>query len=463
MPTVTVPKFNSKTGEGTLSFFARQFGTTVEELAKVNKIENPDLIQEGSSLIVPDSGIQRTTSSFRTQTEESLAKFDERQAAIDITIKGEDEEKLGEEDRLREQKIIDDKAKADGTFDDPFEGLDDDERLIQEEALNQIKTITDSLNSIQRFANDAFRQLISATKQIYAARIQKMKDANLRLIATKGVANIRQGRARFAPELAEDILTDEEISGHERISEIEGTMLREIALASQAKANNDMVRFNAAFDRIEAVTKRMEAQIQQNYDNAVAQDKAIRDKAREARLQAKADFDLSTDRAKTAAPALAKRLAQFDSVDDQVAFLEAYSEQTGVEMDILLGSIETATVEGEKAKLNIRNIESQIINRQRTATTAEKREERLQEEDDDEDEEFTDETKNVIRGITVLADLSGEKREKAKAELRDLGFYEENPPEWFIEMKNAEASATILPEDIKKAWEEYRQGIIEEL
>lgn len=50
---ITVPKFNSQTGEGSLSYYANKFGTTVDALAQYNNIKNPNLIQVGSTLKIP--------------------------------------------------------------------------------------------------------------------------------------------------------------------------------------------------------------------------------------------------------------------------------------------------------------------------------------------------------------------------------------------------------------------------
>ena len=125
-------------------------------------------------------------------------------------------------------------------------------------------------------------------------------------------------------------------------------------------------------------------------------------------------------------------------------------------MDILMGSVSTAAQTAEYKDLQISNIENQIYNRNRS----ENRQQAKAAKEDDEEDEVGDSTRNVIQGVTTIDDLSSAEKEKVKTDLRELGFYEEEAPEWYIEMENANAGQTVVPEVIKESWEEYRQGII---
>lgn len=459
MAKITIDKYDSKTGAGTLSYYARQYGTTVDALAKSNNITDPNLIQAGGSLVVPDSGVQKSTTSFRQQSEQNMSKYDE------FTTKHLTAAEQAKLDQAAKDQIERDNA-ANTSKDevvDPFEGLDDKKKQLQDEAESQVADITRKYDSIQRFVDTAHANIISATKQIYAARLEKMRDSNKRLLATKDVANMRQGRSRYVPELAGGILNDEELNGLDRLGEVEGELMKAIAEADKAKAEGDMERFNASFDNINTIMDRSEKQIKANYDNAVAQDKAIRDREKADRDAAKMNFEMSLDRAKTAAPAIADQLETYGSEAEQMAFLEAYSKKTGIDLDIIMGEVVTAAQDKDYKNLQIENLQNQITNRDSTNARGWASERRLQAEADrkaGEEDEVSDTTKNVISGASLLDELTGEAREKTKADLRDLGYYNDTPPAWFIEMSNDESGATVEPSTLKQKWEEHRQSII---
>ncbi len=56
-----------------LTKIAKEFGTTVEELVKLNNIANPNLIIAGADLVVPSAGAKPTAEALAAQ-EEAIAK-----------------------------------------------------------------------------------------------------------------------------------------------------------------------------------------------------------------------------------------------------------------------------------------------------------------------------------------------------------------------------------------------------
>ena len=53
-------------------------------------------------------------------------------------------------------------------------------------------------------------------------------------------------------------------------------------------------------------------------------------------------------------------------------------------------------------------------------------------------------------------------RQETKLELNSLGFYDEDPPDWFRERMEQAMLQSIVPETLREMWEEYRNPIISE-
>lgn len=131
MPVINIDKYDSKTGKGTLSYYARQSGTSVSELARRNNISNPDLIQEGAPLILPESGPLQSTKAYRGQTQKNMSKFDQDLARIKSEALSLKEKIDANAAKETEDKL--NKTKVGVEEEDPYEGLDDKTRTLTQE------------------------------------------------------------------------------------------------------------------------------------------------------------------------------------------------------------------------------------------------------------------------------------------------------------------------------------------
>jgi LysM repeat protein len=469
---VKIDPYNSQTGAGTLSGYASQYGVSVDQLLQANQgnpsVKSADLISAGGHLIIPDArSVQQTDTQYRATTNENLNTLNTKVATIananqgqtgsggvdaNGNIIGANGQVVGKADP-KDMPGYKPPTKEDleaSKMDDPY-GVKGEIKRMKEEAQVKINDINSTLDSIATMSNQANANLISSIKTIYGSRIAKMEDANKRLYATKETVGMRQGRARYAPKLQAGILTDEEISGHERIAALEGAMLQAIAGAQQAQADGDMKIFNSRMDEINKIEKELTDKIMNQHKMAVDYENNLRAKEREERLVQKEDFDKMLDLSARSAPAVYSALAGFKSEAEQKAFLEQYSKKTGIDIDVLMGDIEKYSSTSEKEALNMENIRSQIDRRNQ-----------LNEEDDADSEYRSVSTENILSGASSLSDLSGSEKEKVKADMRELGFYSTNPPQWFIEMLQDQKRQTVSPTVVRTEWEKYRQGFIGE-
>jgi hypothetical protein len=403
-----------------------------------------------------------SSSNLRREAEDGMSRYDQMQQDWQ-----QNEQTDNQTTTTAEEKK--DTTTAD-TADELYTEADTKNAALLEQTQSDLTDVENTYNRIQKFADRAHRNLISATRQIYGARLKKMEDSMDRLVKTRQVGNVRQGRDRYAPELASGIMTDQELTGNERLSEIEGQMLSAIATADQAKANRDLEGFNAQLKNVESIMDRMNSQIKENYEIAKERDKAIRDQEREARMQEKQDFDTMLDKSKRAAPALAEKLDGL-SPEQQAAVVEEYAKLSGVDMDVLLGDIAGAAQDRDYKNLQVENLENQIYNRNRDTNIAAQREARLQREADnkktEEESKISDFSLNVINEISTIADIEKALEDKpselaaVKRELNDYGIFDQSPPDWFIEKETDGKGMSVMPTEVQRRWDEWRGKYVE--
>ena len=400
--------------------------------------------------------ILTSSSNLRREAEDGMGRYDQMQ---------QDWQKNEQTDTETAKTTTEEKGDKDF-----YDTADDENVVLKKQAADDVAEAEETYLRIQKYADRAHRNLISATKQIYSARLKKMEDSMDRLVKTRQVGNIRQGRDRYAPELATGILTDQELTGHERLSDIEGQMLSAIAEADKAKAKGDLEAFNGMLKNVEGIMDRMNTQIKENYNIAKERDKALRDQEKEARVQQQQEFDNMLDKSKRAAPALADKLDGL-SPEQQVAVVEEYSKLAGVDMDVLLGDIATAAQDRDYKNLQVENLQNQIYNRNRDTNIAAQREARLQREENNtetKEEKFTDYTENIVEEAQTLNDVPEKDRAKVISEMRRLGYYSDEPPSWFIGTFEEKYKGLIeakggglRPDVIRKKWNEMRLKAIE--
>ena len=463
MSTITIPKFNSKTGEGTLSYYARQNNTSVKNLTTLNKdnsravpdSSNPNLIREGGELIVPDRvGATQSTASYRSQNEERAAKLEEIKAsALEIQDKINTQRESEKSDKTKTTTPTDT-----GAY-DPFGKLELKANEARDTYESDRAQMEGDYDRLQMVANKEHRALIDSIKSTFSARIGLMEDTNSRVLAAKNVNNIRSGTSRYLPEMAAGLMTEEEQTGHLRVADLEAQMTQLISAAATAKAEGDTKLFNAVYDQIDTAYDNMQSTLDSNFDMAVSRNKEIRANNQELRQQEVANEKSMLERSERSAPALASKIADLPE-SQQIDVIEAYAEQSGIPLEVLMGDIAIAAQKSEYKGLQVQNLENQITNRNRTTNIAQSRETRLSQEKKDEESGLTDDTSNIISGVSTITDVADKDLAKVKAELREAGFYEENPPGWFIDMKNDEAGQTVVPAKVKEDWSEYRISVV---
>jgi hypothetical protein len=229
-------------------------------------------------------------------------------------------------------------------------------------AQKQIDHANTTLDGIQSTADSATQALISSIKQIYGARITQMEDSNSRVLAGKTQAGIVNGTARYATDVQNGVLTDEEQQGIMRVGQLQGEMLQEIAKAQQAQNEENLTVFNDRMDKVNAIQTDLNKQVADIHQQALDAQSANMKAQLDAASLEKTQLENTQTKADSLAPALADSLAGVEP-DQQSAWLKAYAEGMGIPVGTLIGSLDKYQQGQKKAALDLRNIESQITSR----------------------------------------------------------------------------------------------------
>ena len=342
---------------------------------KVLSLDGNQEIKDTDGSELTDNEVRSRITNYQQSTTEQRAKTDKRVADY---YKRTGQTQWGDTDTQQQQQQVEEPAyknKSETTTTDTGSVNDTNEQLDQfsvqgqiqalerEEAI-KIEHLEGSLQRLSDQSDGAYGDIVNAIRSQYASRIQQMEASNEKLRNTKETIGIRQGRQRYAPVMQAGILSDEEISGAERVAKLESDLFFAMASAAQAKAADDMKAFNNAYDKIEQIKKNTGTEIANLYKAAVNQQEAFNKKQKEEREQEQQDFDNMLDLSERSAPGAVESFSQFTSAEQQAEFVSKLSEQLGIDNPlVLLGDISNAMTDANKAAVDLRNVESLINTR----------------------------------------------------------------------------------------------------
>lgn len=395
---ITIPAFNSATGDGTLSGIASKAGVTVQQILDANKgntsaipdPSNPNKIIAGAKLTVPTPSVIQTTDAQRAQTQTRSTNLNTMLTASNTptdringisqnpnvpnsdgtaygTKPGQGGTGGGSTGATGDQNNNNgnqnngsgdstDPTSKNGTTGDPFADIKSRISDIQATGLSQITEIKSTLEGIKNTADAGTLALINSLQAIYASREASVTDSYNRLGAKLQGEGFRNGLARYAPDQEAGVMTNNEVQGQMKIAQLQGEMMSQIAKAQQAQTDNDTKLFNDEYDKIDAIQKDMNTAVQGLYKEAVDKQNADT-KAKQ--LSQKTDQTTLDNGMKTSqriAPAIADALNQFTNQKDKDDFINKIATQYGIDPNVLRGDISTAA-------LKTKNTNSEIANR----------------------------------------------------------------------------------------------------
>lgn len=350
MPQTTTKRRQITIAEGNnLASLARQYGTSVQSLVDANRENtaalpdpsNPNLIRAGAPLFLPGQGVQQTDTALRSQLDEAGRQLNDILARIQTQ---ESRQQAAEPRREPEPEPT------------PTDPLTSSIRAIEERGSRELADVERTFGEARKFANQSSNALIDSIRQLYQARIDETKEANRRLYQTKETIGIRAGRSRYTPGHEAGNLTGEEIAGQERIARWTAEMNNAVAVAEQARIDNDFRMLSVMYDRMQTTQKQINNEIAAQYDRAFKENEARRKAEQE-------DFARMLDYSGRVAPSLAAELAAIQSPEERAAILQEVAGRAGIDPNILAGDVEGALMDRERRSLELANIRGTIASR----------------------------------------------------------------------------------------------------
>jgi len=345
---IKVDPYSSRTGAGTLSYYAKKYNTSVSELQKLNNIKDPNKIQSGGDLYVPNPIIQ-TTAGVTAKDAQNTSKLAEYNQKLN-----------GTNTEIGTSSETDITKKEEGSG----KGLDNkdiDSRYSDEENL-----INNTFNEKISLSNSATKALMESIKSKFAARIEQMKNTNARLLGSKEIIGNRSGRARYASLIQEGILTDEEQQGVARISEIQAQELQLLAEAQFAQSERDMDSLDKKMEALYKLQKDKQEELFNLNKLTLDQEKMALDKAREERQAKKDEIEISTKMSASIAPSVAENFSKLKNASEKKSFIEKMALAKGIDPEQLLSDVIVYMRQKGKEDLDMENVRSQINKRNKT-------------------------------------------------------------------------------------------------
>lgn len=352
--TITISPYNSSTGEGTLSYYANQYGTTVENLMALNannpSVANQDTIYAGGNLVVPTPLIQSTTQT-QSQTTDNINNLNAQLDAFGNAVNA---------NGSISPSVV---AGNEATTTPGGEG-----GLYSGDAYsNALGEVMAGYNSMMTMAFSAFdnavanmdsatEMQVNAIKEKYQARVAEMEQINARLLGSKTKVGIRSGRARYASYIQAGILADEEMQGVRRISELHAEEMSLIAQARSAQAEFNYRALNDKMSMLDTIYQRKVSTINDLHKMAMDRERMAMDRIEFNNKVIIDNFNLSLDQLSLATPALVKEYEGMSPTQQQ-SFIQNLAIEYNLEEEAVRGAIEgeirNRTVEDRSYNLDL--------------------------------------------------------------------------------------------------------------
>lgn len=317
MPNTTqikIDPYSSSTGTGTLSYYANKYGTTVDNLVKLNpNISNPNLIFAGDNLNVPTvtQPAVMTSTPAATAVKSATDYVNGQQTSADAYAANQANKNTTTTTTTNTNPDI---ANINSTY-DTFG--------------NNLKTQLDSLTA---GLDTSTQNMINSISNTYATRITQQKDLNERYQGATKVAGYASGRARYAPEIQQGILTKEEQDGLQRITDLEKERDDLIQKAKDARDEKKQSALMEYQNQLIEINKQKSQAVKDLYDLSFKTENLAIDKAKESRNSLKENLaNLST----AVIPSLVDTLDTLKTSADKESIIQQYADQYGYNADTI--------------------------------------------------------------------------------------------------------------------------------
>lgn len=345
---VVISPYSSGTGAGTLTDYAKKYGTTVQNLVSLNQnnpsVKNQDLIIAGGKLNVP------TTNPTVQTGEKALTAYEKAQEYLrninqlppNLAGTPSDPNKKPEKPKDTVSTVIG----ADSST--PKAPGQEQVDAINESYEATKKSFADMLQTQLKGLKDSQVAAVNSIVSRYSRSIDTQKDTNARMQGGTNVQGIVSGRNRYAPEVQQGILMRQIEDGAENILKLE---TERDDLIERARTSADEKSLEATFKSMEQLEKAQKTRsdaIADLYKKSMDLEKLSIDIARNKREQLKSEQGAQEDAAMRVAVQVADQVGDFTTEEGQKALQDA-ATQTGLDASYLAAAISKYRTDQSKA------------------------------------------------------------------------------------------------------------------
>lgn len=345
--TIKIDPFSSSTGAGTLGYYANKYGTTVDNLLKLNPtITNKNVIQTGNDLVVP---------TFNQPSVQTSTKANDAVTAATNYVNGQESSakyyNANTNDTTTTPKATQDTTTTSSVenTNNPYINNIDVQKIndTYDTYGRNLKTQVDSLVAGLDSDTAAMIQSISNT---YAKRITEQKDINNRYLESARVSGYASGRSRYASEMQDGILSKEEQDGLQRINDLEKEREDLILKAKSARDEKSRAALLDYQNQLIEINKQKNQAVKDLFDQTMSIERLGLDKAKDARDTITSNINNSSKMAENLAPSLVDYMdTNTLSKADRDKLITDYADSYGVSEDYLKSAIKNYRLEQSKA------------------------------------------------------------------------------------------------------------------
>lgn len=312
------------------------------------------------------------------------------------------------------------------------EGGTADQQLnyLMREQMDYLTNVYDAqIKNLDQYAqtlDDQHTALVRNIQETYDTRRQQQIQENTQRMGGQRVAGIRSGRTRYAPEMQEMIMSEQERANMTALLEIDREERGAIFEANQAFNEGNFKLFAQKMETIEGLEKMKMNTVQEMYNNVMEYEQFRLQEQQAARQARKEEFDMAVNQAELYAPMILRRMT--GDPDKDQALIESYARQLGVDSQMLQGQVETALFEIEQSEAEA--------------------------------------ARKVKSGLKVITKEEADKNNLPYSTigltLEEVGFdtLSPLPPRWFVDMVQSQVKWPVSVSGelsgVQELWQEYR-------
>jgi hypothetical protein len=282
-------------------------------------------------------------------------------------------------------------------------------------------TVLDGLKRYGSTLDEQNQAMLDVIGTTFDQRRQQQIQENQQTIGGLGVAGLRSGRSRYASEMQDMLISEQERANLTKLSELDADERKAILEANTAYNDNKFKLFTQQMQTIQDLQKEKTTVVQNLFSNTLNYDQQLLARKQEARQEISSAIENTTAMAKLYAPMILRDLNGNSAHDEMI--INQTAQRLGIDPETMRATVETFLYEAEQ-KAKDKGSKTDYV----TADEA------------------------ITRGLPPS--LIGYTEQQYANDL-----YNPNPPKWFIDISTQESGEKQTAESVYDSWQAAREDL----